>query len=124
MYIKFMIPGRAVPAVRTTQRQKFTDLNYQRYLTYKHIIGFNALNELKKSKFSFADKGKEIEIEVKVYLATRHRCDVDNLLKSFMDGLNNVLWCDDSQVMKATVEKIFIKDKDKERSELYIKVIN
>lgn len=35
--------------------------------------------------------------------------DADNLLKC-LDGLNKVVWADDSQVAKATIEKIYSDD--------------
>jgi hypothetical protein len=36
--VTFKVPGRPVPAVRTTQRQKHYSKQYQRYEAYKHII--------------------------------------------------------------------------------------
>ena len=36
--VTFIVPGRPVPAVRTTQRQKHYSKQYQRYEAYKHIV--------------------------------------------------------------------------------------
>lgn len=41
--IKFMVPGRPVPAVRTTKRQMRYDKQYQRYEAYKHIVRLSYL---------------------------------------------------------------------------------
>lgn len=40
----------------------------------------------------------EVAVRVEVWRRTRQRCDVDNLAKQVLDGLNGVAWDDDSQV--------------------------
>ena len=44
--------------------------------------------------------------------------DVDNHLKGIFDGLNGIVFADDSQIVRCVVEKF--TDKDKPRAEVYI----
>lgn len=61
----------------------------------------------------------ELEIYVKLYFSNKHKHDWDNHHKISMDALTNIVWIDDSQIMKATVEKFH--DKDNPRMEIEIK---
>ncbi|MDQ7094192.1 RusA family crossover junction endodeoxyribonuclease [Desulfosporosinus sp. PR] len=113
-----IIPGRPVPAVRMTGRGKYVKPEAINYLNYKHQIGWLALNKSKKPII------KPIVVKVKVYLHGKSTPmgrdgDVDNYLKSALDGCNKVVWVDDRQVMKATVEKVPCRAKE-ERMEIEI----
>ena len=46
-----------------------------------------------------------VSVEVSCYFADARRHDVDNVLKAVMDGMNGVLYRDDSQVVTASVSK-------------------
>ena len=46
--------------------------------------------------------------------------DVDNYLKSALDGCNKVVWVDDRQVIRATVEKISCQHAKEERMEIEV----
>ena len=41
--ISFIVPGKPVPTVRTTRKQKFFDKQYQRYEAYKYIVRLSYL---------------------------------------------------------------------------------
>lgn len=45
------------------------------------------------------------DVTVSFYLARPNRADLDNLAKSFLDGLNGLVWDDDKQVTKITATK-------------------
>jgi len=60
----------------------------------------------------------DIEIGIKLYFGTRRKSDWDNFHKLSMDALTGIVWIDDSQVQKATVEKFY--DKGNPRIELEI----
>lgn len=120
--LHFIIPGRIVPAVRTTQKQKFVDPRYKKYHQYKQYIGYIASQEIKKNNFVCIEK-KPIYFKAITYLATKHRIDVDNILKSLFDGLNKIVWKDDSLVYSAMICKEFIKDKDNEKTLIYIETL-
>ncbi|WP_044639703.1 RusA family crossover junction endodeoxyribonuclease [Risungbinella massiliensis] len=112
--IQYEVPGRAVPAVRMTQKSKWTNPQAQRYLTYKRDAGWYARQATK------AMLEGEIEVVIKVYLWRNLRSDADNLAKSLLDSANGICFKDDSQVMKLTVEKIRVKKELEQRAEVTI----
>ncbi len=52
----------------------------------------------------------DLEIGIKLYFGTKRRCDWDNFHKLSMDALTGIVWVDDSQIRKATVEKFYNKE--------------
>ena len=70
-------------------------------------------------------KGKmlegDVEIDIKLYFGTKRKSDWDNFHKVSMDALSGIVWVDDVQIQKATVEKFY--DKDFPRIELNINEI-
>lgn len=119
--LKFIVPGRAVPAVRTTNRQKFVCKNYARYRDYKDFFQMIAVNTQNKLPDGwYAEKDERVAIDVKVYLAGKRRVDADNLLKTMMDACNGYIWHDDSQVWDARVRKREADGVGRERAEIKI----
>lgn len=45
-------------------------------------------------------------------LPTRHKVDVDNLVKTVMDSLNGVVWKDDDQVIELKAKKHYTTEHD------------
>lgn len=113
--MKLIIQGRPVPAVRMTQRSKYKNQQAQRYLAYKEQIGWEA----KAAKLERL-QDYNVHIEIKCYFCGGKECDVDNLAKSMLDGLNGVAYDDDRQVQKLTVQKLFVDFKQEERAEIEI----
>ena len=120
--LHFIVPGRAVAAVRTTQRQKFVCKYYALYQAYKTFFTLIAKHaQAKRKEGWYAEKGVPVAIDVVVSLAGNRGVDVDNLLKSFMDASNGVLWHDDSQVWNASIEKIVAEGAGQEQVEITVK---
>lgn len=71
-----------------------------------------------RSKYRGAPLTGALRVSVKFYFQKKlnskliypHR-DIDNLLKSVFDGLNEVLWLDDKQIVSVFAEKLFVADK-------------
>lgn len=101
----FIIPGRPVPAVRMTQKSKFKDPAAQKYLAYKDLVGWTA-----KTKFKNPFKGN-IAVTVFINLKKGQAGDIDNYVKSILDGCNKIAWRDDRQVVEIHAYK-FKKDYD------------
>jgi len=59
-----------------------------------------------------------VSLSVSFYMPTKHHVDVDNLLKSVMDGLNGVAYEDDTQVVHVQAWKSY--DKDQPRCSIFI----
>lgn len=98
MEIAFTVPGRPVPAVRMTQRGKYVKPVAQRYLAYKETVGWIA------KQATIQPTRKAVTVYIRVFMHGKV-ADVDNLAKSIMDGCNKIVWEDDRQVEKLTVER-------------------
>lgn len=60
----------------------------------------------------------DIEIIIALYFGTKRKCDWDNFHKLSMDALTGIVWKDDEQIQRATVEKYY--DKSNPRIEINI----
>jgi len=112
--IEFTVPGRAVPAVRMTQRSKFTR-RAQRYLAYKKQVGWTA-----RQHFKGKPTDKPVCVEIKVYLHRGVQGDVDNYFKSIADSLNKIVYEDDRQIKMIKASKIECSSKGDERIEVKV----
>lgn len=115
--IKIVVPGRPVPAVRMTQRSKRLSKQAGRYLAYKNEVGWAA----KAAKVKLMTG--EIEVIGTAYIYGNRSGDVDNLAKSWLDGLNGIAWLDDRQVRRLTVEKVAVESEEEQRAEIEIRAI-
>jgi len=86
----FIVNGRPVPAVRMTQRSKWTP-QAQKYLAYKGLVGWSA-----KASGIKALVGP-VRVSMTIYVGGR-RGDIDNYVKAIFDGLKGIAWDDDRQV--------------------------
>lgn len=116
--IKFIIPGRPVPAVRMTQKGKYKNSSAQRYLDYKQHVGWSA--KVAGVKLITRD----VAIDIMIYL----RCgplegDWDNYAKSICDGLNGIGYIDDRQIVDGRCRKVFGVKASEERVEVEIRGI-
>jgi Holliday junction resolvase RusA-like endonuclease len=74
----------------------------------------------KKVKKSYIDQIKKqwigkpmtdlLELDIRLYFGTKRKSDWDNFHKLSMDALTGIVWEDDSQIVKATVEKFYSKE--------------
>ena len=110
----FTVPGRAVPAVRMTQRSKFTKQS-KRYLSYKAQVGYIA-----RSKYNKKPVKGDVRVEVNIYLRGGVQGDIDNYFKAITDSLNDIVYEDDRQVKEMQARKIDCESKDEERVEVTV----
>lgn len=96
----FVVPGRAIPAVRMTQRSKFTP-RARRYLQYKNQVAWTA-----KAGFKGKVTKRDVGIKMDVYLNGGVQGDLDNYLKSIADSLNKIVYVDDRQIKEMFARKI------------------
>lgn len=64
---------------------------------------------------------EELSIVIRTYHGTKRRSDWDNFHKLSMDSLTGLVYEDDSQIVRATVEKLY--DKDNPRIEIELSTI-
>ena len=112
--IEFTVPGRAVPAVRMTQRSKYTR-RAKRYLAYKNQVGWIA-----RQHFKGKPTKAPVAVEVKIYLHRGVQGDVDNYFKSIADSLNKIIYKDDRQIKMIKASKIECISEDDERVEVKV----
>lgn len=64
---------------------------------------------------------EELSIVIRTYHGTKRKSDWDNFHKLSMDSLTGIVYEDDSQIVKATVEKFY--DKDNPRIEIELSTV-
>jgi crossover junction endodeoxyribonuclease RusA len=102
--IRFTVPGPPVPKARARiihrasgAIQAFTP---EATAKYELKVGLCA-----RTAGIRPDKG-ELALSVWFYTPNARRMDLDNLLKSVMDGLNGIAWEDDSQVAEVHASRM------------------
>lgn len=124
--IEFKVEGRPVPQPRPrvyrTATGKSKAVNSRQSINYKRIVKYAALSEMNKQRLTMTDRPlamrlmfvfsppktytkKKLEAVKSGELRYTKLPDADNLAKSVMDALNNVIYKDDSQIVELTVNK-------------------
>lgn len=111
--IEFTVPGRAVPAVRMTQRSKFTK-RAKRYLAYKGQVGWIA-----RQHYRGRPTDKPVKLSIALYLSGGNQGDIDNYYKTIADSLNKIIYEDDRQIKIMEAKKVEC-EKNKERVEVKV----
>jgi crossover junction endodeoxyribonuclease RusA len=62
---------------------------------------------------------REIEIDIELYFKDKRKKDIDNFGKILLDALTGIVWKDDSQIYRMTVEKFIDKDNPRIILEVY-----
>lgn len=111
----FSVPGRAVPAVRMTQKSMYVNKYAKRYLQYKKLVAWAARASYKKQPVK-----SNVGITLNVYLKGGRQGDIDNYFKSVTDSLNKIIYEDDRQVREINARKIECESKEEERAEVVV----
>lgn len=111
----FTVPGKPVPAVRMTQRSKWSNPQAKRYLAYKEQVGWLAKDA------GIRQREGPVLVTIDVFLKNRmgRRGDIDNLAKAITDGLNGIAYQDDKQITRLTIS-LRSAGAGEERSEVWI----
>ena len=115
--VKITIPGRAVPAVRMTQRGKFVKSRAQKYLAYRDQVALCA------RAAGVEPLRGNIAIKIKVYLHGGIHGDWDNYAKAICDGLTGIAYKDDKQIIKGEVYKVLHTPKSEQKTEVWLSEI-
>jgi crossover junction endodeoxyribonuclease RusA len=81
--LAFVVPGRAIPAARMTQRSKFACARARRSLKYQEFIAWCARAEA-KSRPPFSGP---VELTCRFFFRDGRHGDLSNLIKAIEDGL-------------------------------------
>lgn len=96
--IAFFVSGVPVPK-QSFRYSKWGNYQPERLTAWQDAIKFYALAYLPPRKRSFF-------VSLVFHLPDKRRRDSDNLSKAVLDACNDIIWDDDSQVVKLMIEKI------------------
>lgn len=114
--LQFTVPGRPIPKGRPRVGAHGT-ITPQRTKDYEQQVGYAALQAMPpESRTVPLYPSGDIYMSVTFYTSTG---DIDNLAKSILDGLNGVVWMDDSQVVALHLFKHRCS-KEEQRAEITI----
>jgi len=122
MRIEFFVPGKPV----AKQRPRFSSRGkFGRAYTPSETVNYEALVKMCASEATRSDLPMESAIGVtlvihvdrpksapKRVVYAKKKPDMDNVLKSILDGMNGILYRDDSQVIHAAVDKVFAVERE------------
>lgn len=118
--ISFTSPGNPLPkqSYRHSGNGGYTPARIKSWQECVQIHAINARNLHTKELPDDVFESSEFEVHIQFYRKDKRRVDLDNMSKAILDALNNVMWDDDKQVTKLTLEKFY----DKENPRAYIRV--
>lgn len=122
MIVKFTIPGEP----KAKSRPRYSSKSGRMYTDNKTYKYEKLVKESYGDNPSFEDNFISIKITFKIsipksYSKTKHsealrgilrpsRADIDNYIKSVLDGLNKVAYSDDKYIYKIEAEKMFAEE--------------
>lgn len=104
--------------VKAKERPRFS-IHKGRVITYTPKATHNFENNLKRYFYTQNCRklSGSIEVKIQMYFGVKDkklwgepkntRPDIDNFVKSVLDGLNGLAWDDDGQIVKITAEKYY-----------------
>lgn len=109
MRIAFVVPGNPRPADRprahVTKSGKQIMFKVGKSREYEQLVALLAKKAFRAQGIRTALDGP-VRLGACFYRADARRCDIDNLLKSVLDGLTKArAWRDDSQVVEVVISK-------------------
>lgn len=120
--MKIIIEGDPIPAARPRFSGHGHCYQPKRNMEYRDRVQAAALVAMNGK----APMTGEISAVVKLYRrykpSARNYGDADNLLKGILDGMNSIVFCDDSQVVRCVVEKY--QDKENPRAEIIVSEVS
>lgn len=129
MTIEFVVPGRPVPMARprVTARGTYTPRECREY---KKLVACIAKSVMNGNDYRMFESGP-LECRVRFIFPlpkTRKnpwatsRPDLDNLYKAVTDAMNGIVYKDDAQIVRASIEKAYEINGDG-RAEIWVREI-
>tara|TARA_R110000744_G_scaffold221755_1_gene340732 strand:+ start:55 stop:426 length:372 start_codon:yes stop_codon:yes gene_type:complete len=106
-----------VPYKRTTQKQKFVDKGYKKYVVWKNKVVGDFIKEFKKYPHNLLEKDKKYYVEVVAYYKDKKHGDTDNVAK----GINDAIFQKPLNDKYIAGSYNFFYDKENPRVEITIK---
>ncbi len=103
--LRFTVPGKPQPKERPRLGPNGRVYTPRRTTSFESTVGVYALAAVRRSKWTLAPKSAQFAVEISAYFPDLRRRDVDNVMKAVLDAMNAVVWADDVQVTRATIER-------------------
>jgi crossover junction endodeoxyribonuclease RusA len=117
--IAFTIPGRPTPKKRP--RLGHNGRRAYIYTPPETVAYEQAVGWVAKAACREPLRGP-VEVRIATYIhGRRHAPDLDNVIKSILDGLNGIVFTDDRQVARIVAEAHQVETQDEERAEVEIR---
>lgn len=118
--LEFVVPGIPQPMQRPRVGANGQMYTPRKTLGFEHAVAAQALRAM--SLGGWSQRGKErYAVSLVAYFPDARRRDIDNVLKSVLDGCTPLVWADDSQVDSARIERGL--DARNPRVEVWISVL-
>lgn len=108
--IEFFIDGNPVGKERPRIGKHGNVYTPSKTVDYQKNVGQSALVARNRAGI-FAPLEDSIFVEMKMYFVTTKSPDIDNVIKSVLDGMNKIMYKDDAQVIALECQKYFECDK-------------
>lgn len=76
-----------VPYKRTTQRQKFVDEGYKKYISWKNKVVADFVKSFSRYPHQVMSKDRKYYVDIKAFYKDRTHGDTDNVAKGINDAL-------------------------------------
>lgn len=103
--MRFIIEGKVKPAVRMTQRTKWTDPNAAEYLACKVGIGIQLKAQMARAGWDMLPKQTPLAVRIELLSPVGHIADLDNYVKCLCDSAQGIVFHDDRWVDALTAER-------------------
>ncbi len=89
MSFNFVVPTdkNAVPYKRTTQRQKWCDKRYMKYLQFKDLVRTCFVGTFCKYPHQILKNNQKYKMDIKIYFYDKTHGDSDNVFKGIADAI-------------------------------------
>ena len=114
----FVIPTRPVPKERprmSTKGRRAYLYTPEKTLAYEEYVGLVARKHVKEPLTCKVTVGAEM-----FFRRGKRMPDLDNCIKSLLDGMNGIVYVDDRQVRRINAEMHEVAHAEQERTEVYI----
>lgn len=113
----FTVPGRPRPKARPRFAKG-------RVFTPAETLEYEArVREHAAFMFDKPLESDDLKAYIDVFVKGRNHADLDNFVKSILDGMNRTAYLDDKQIKHIDANLLFVASKDDERAEIIIEEV-
>ena len=121
MNVSFVVDGQPVPKARARAGRGGVHYTPEKTRSYERRVGVNRFREEYLKYGDDWPMDKRYRVTVCAYFSDRRNRDLDNVLKSVLDGLNKHAYHDDRQVDDMRIVRAY--DKQNPRVSVLVEVI-